>query len=108
MAPRIDPEPTGPENLSDILGKLFAARGWGRKSERARLEAAWAEAVGPEFGPDTRVMAARPRGVIEIEVRNNVLMQELAQYHKRRLIGLLKASLPGQVVNDLKFRAGAW
>ena len=108
MAARINPEPTGPENLSDILAKLFAARGWGRKSERARLEQAWTEAVGPEFGADTRVLAARPRGIIEIEVRNPVLMQELAQYHKRRLINLLKEKLPGQSVMDLKFRAGAW
>lgn len=102
------PEPTGPENLSDILAKLFAAKGWGRKSERARLEQAWAETVGPEFGADTRVLAARPRGVIEIEVRNTVLMQELAQYHKRRLLTLLKAKLPGQTVSDLKFRSGVW
>ena len=108
MAIRYTPEPTGPENLAEILAKLFAAKGWGRKSERARLEAAWAEVIGPEFGVDTRVLAARPRGVIEIEVRNNVLMQELAQYHKRRLITLLKAKLPGQTVSDLKFRSGAW
>ncbi|MFO0937958.1 MAG: DUF721 domain-containing protein [Gemmataceae bacterium] len=102
-----EPE-TGPENLSDILGKLFAARGWGRRSERARLEQAWSEAIGPEFGGDTRVAAARPRGIIEIEVRNPILMQELAHFHKRRLIGLLKAKLAGQAVNDLKFRAGTW
>lgn len=108
MAIHINPEPTGPENLSDILGKLFAARGWGRKSERARLEQAWMEAVGPEFGTDTRVLATRPRGIIEIEVRNPVLMQELAQFHKRRLIKILKEKLPGQSVMDLKFRAGMW
>lgn len=108
MAIRLTPEPTGPENLSDILGKLFAARGWGRKSERARLEAAWAEVVGPEFGADARVLAARPRGIIEIEVRNPILMQELAQFHKRRLITRLKEKMPGQPVNDLKFRSGVW
>ena len=48
-------EPSGPENLGDILGKLFAARGWGRKSERVRLELAWADVAGPDAAKDSRV-----------------------------------------------------
>ena len=28
----------GPENLADILGRLFTSRGWGRKNDRLRLE----------------------------------------------------------------------
>ncbi|QEL14523.1 DUF721 domain-containing protein [Limnoglobus roseus] len=98
---------TGPENLSDILAKLFTARGWGRKTERVRLETAWAETVGPERQADTRVMAMR-RGVIEVEVKNGVLLQELAQFHKRRLLTDLRKKLPGTAVTDIKFRVGAW
>jgi predicted nucleic acid-binding Zn ribbon protein len=100
-------EDRGPENLSDVLARLFTARGWGRKSERVRLEAAWAEAIGPERLPDTRVGGLR-RGVLEIEVRTGVLMQELAQFHKRALLAVLRTKLPGTPVTDLKFRAGAW
>ena len=55
----------GPENLADVLARLFTARGWGRRSERVRLEAAWAEAVGPEYLPETRVGGLR-RGVLEV------------------------------------------
>ncbi|SRR5581483_3189399 len=97
----------GPENLADVLARLFTARGWGRKSERVRLEAAWAEAVGPQVLPDTRVNGLR-RGVLEVEVRGGVLLQELAQFHKRALLTALRRKLPGATITDLKFRAGAW
>jgi predicted nucleic acid-binding Zn ribbon protein len=98
---------SGPENLADVLARLFTSRGWGRKAERVRLEAAWAEAAGPEVAAATRVNALR-RGVLEVEVRNAVLLQELTQFHKRRLLAELRAKLPGATLTDLKFRAGAW
>lgn len=97
----------GPENLSDVLARLFTARGWGRKTERLRIEAAWTEAAGPELAPETRVGALR-RGVLEVEVRGGVLLQELTQFRKRPLLAALRAKLPGMPVTDLKFRSGAW
>ncbi len=97
----------GPENLADVLGRLFAARGWGRKNERLRLETAWADAIGPELLPNTRVATIR-RGVLEVEVRTAVLMGELTQFHKRSLLGKLRKTLVGITLTDLKFRAGAW
>lgn len=97
----------GPENLSDVLARLFAARGWGRKSERVRLEEAWKEVAGPEYAPRTRPGAFR-RGVLEIEVQNAVLLQELTQFHKRRLLADLRKQLPGMTLHDLKFRAANW
>lgn len=96
----------GPENIGDILGRLFMARGWGRKNDRMRLETAWTEAAS-EFVKDTRLMGMK-RGVMEIEVRNAVLIQELTQYHKRGLLGRLRKSLPGVTLTDIKFRAGVW
>ena len=48
------------------------------------------------------------RGVLEIEVKNAVLMQELRQFHKRGLLTKLRTALPGVTLTDLKFRAGAW
>jgi hypothetical protein len=97
----------GPEKLADVLGRLFAARGWGRKNDRLRLESAWAEAAGEDWQKSTRVLGLR-RGVLEIEVRNAVLMSELVQYHKRGLLAKLRQVLAGVTVTDLKFRAGAW
>jgi hypothetical protein len=98
---------SGPENLSDVLGRLFASRGWGRQSGRAKLEAAWVAAIGPEFLSDTRVLLVR-RGVLEVEVRNGVLLQELAQFHKRKLLAAVRDGMPGTTLTSLKFRAGVW
>jgi predicted nucleic acid-binding Zn ribbon protein len=97
----------GPEPIGEILSRLFAARGWGRKQERVRLEAAWAEAAGPEYAPQTRVLAIR-RNILEVEVRGNVVLQELSQFHKRRLLAKLRELLTGVKITDLKFRAGVW
>jgi predicted nucleic acid-binding Zn ribbon protein len=97
----------GPEALGEIVSRLFAARGWGRRQERLRLEDAWRAAVGPQGAAHTRVGAWR-RGVLEVEVDNAVLMQELAHFQKRRLLEQLRARLPGTTLTDLRFRAGVW
>src|SRR6202022_648754 len=95
----------GPENLAEVLSRLFTARGWGRRQGRLHLEKAWAEAAGPEIAAQTRAGALR-RGVLEVVVGNAVLLQELAHYHKRRLLEQLRRRLPGQTLTDLRFRAG--
>jgi predicted nucleic acid-binding Zn ribbon protein len=105
MAIRRDVPERGPERLGEILSRLFAARGWGRRQGRLHLEKAWAEAVGPEFASHTRPAALR-RGVLEVIVDNAVLLQELAHFHKRRLLEQLRRQLPGTPLTDLRFRAG--
>jgi predicted nucleic acid-binding Zn ribbon protein len=95
----------GPEPIGEILSRLFTARGWGRRQDLMRLEAAWAEAVGAAGARHTRVLALR-RGVLEVLVDNAVLLQELAHYHKRRLLEQIRGRLPGVTVADLRFRAG--
>ena len=69
-------DPKGPEPLSEILSRLFAARGWGRQQDRLRLERAWEAAVGAEYVHVTRVAGFR-RNVLEVEVKGAVPMQEL-------------------------------
>ncbi len=95
----------GPEPMGEILSRLCAARGWGRRQGRLHLEQAWADAAGPEFAAHTRVGALR-RGVLEVTVDNAVLLQELAHFHKRRLLAEVRRRLPGTPLNDLRFRAG--
>jgi predicted nucleic acid-binding Zn ribbon protein len=95
----------GPEALGEILGRLFTARGWGRRQGRLQLESAWAEAVGPDYVGHTRLGALR-RGVLEVIVDSGVLLQELAHYHKRRLLTALRQRLVDTPLTDLRFRAG--
>jgi hypothetical protein len=88
-----------------VLSRLFTARGWGRKQGRLQLEQAWEETAGPEHAAQTRVGSLK-RGVLEILVGNAVLLQELAHFHKRRLLEQLRRRLPSVAINDLRFRAG--
>jgi len=97
----------GPEKVSDILGRLFTSRGWGRKNDRLRIEQAWTDVVGPELARETRVGGIR-RAVLEVDVKNAVLIQELAQFHKKKLLEKLRKVLPGIRLTDLKFRAASW
>jgi predicted nucleic acid-binding Zn ribbon protein len=97
----------GPEPVGEILSRLFTARGWGRLQDRLRIEKAWAEAAGPDIAPKTRVVALK-RGTLEVEVRGPILLQELAQFHKRRILEALRKGLAGVKVTDLRFRTGLW
>jgi predicted nucleic acid-binding Zn ribbon protein len=101
---RYKPDP-GPENLAEILSRLFTARGWGRRSDRLHLERAWEEVAGPTVAPFTRVGALR-RGVLEVQVGNAALLSELSGFHKRKLLEQLRRRLPGTPIGDLRFRAG--
>jgi predicted nucleic acid-binding Zn ribbon protein len=96
----------GPEPVGEILSRLFAARGWGRRQDRLRLEEAWQAAVGAEGAAHTRVGGLR-RGVLEVYVDNAVLLQELAHFHKRRLLEQLRTRLPGTSITDVRLRLGA-
>ena len=49
-------------------------------------------------------MALR-RGTLEVEVTAGALLQELASFHKKRLLKAMKAALPGTLVKELRFRA---
>jgi predicted nucleic acid-binding Zn ribbon protein len=97
----------GPELLGEILSRLFTARGWGRRQGRLRLEQVWTEVAGEDIARHTRVGGVR-RGILEVEVANAVLLQELAHYHKRRLLKDLRGRLPEITITDLRFRAGVW
>ncbi len=101
---RTEPE-RGPEALGEVLGRLFTLRGWGRRQGRLHLEQVWADVVGSEFVAHTRVEGLR-RGVLEVVVGSAVLLQELAHFHKRRLLEGLRSRLPGTPLTDLRFRAG--
>lgn len=100
------PPERGPEPLKEILSRLFTARGWGRRQGRLQLERAWAAAAGDEYASHSRVLGLR-RGVFEVEVDSGAVLQELAHYHKRRLLDELCARLPGHAIKEVRFRAGS-
>ncbi len=105
MSIRREQPQRGPENLAEVLSRLFTAKGWGRRQDRLHLEMAWAEAAGADIAPHTRVGNLR-KGVLEVLVGNAVLLQELTHYHRRRLLEQLRSRLPRTPITDLRFRTG--
>jgi predicted nucleic acid-binding Zn ribbon protein len=97
----------GPELLKEILSRLFTARGWGRRQDRLHLEQAWAEAMTAcGLAPNHTCVSCIRRGVLEVLVDNAVMLQEMAHFHKRKLLETLRGKLAGTTINDLRFRAG--
>ena len=58
--------------------------------------------------PESRAWPGSGGNVLEIEVKGAVPMQELSQFHKRRVLERLRKDLTGVTIADLRFRAGAW
>ncbi len=96
----------GPKPLGEILGALVAARGYGRLSSQAQLEAAWAAAVGETAARQSRAGTLR-RGVLDVTVAHPALLEELAAFRKPALLAALREALPGVVLHDLRFRVGS-
>ena len=107
MAPRIHQPDPPPEPIKEILARLFTARGWGRRQARLHLERAWSAAAGAEYDANTRVLALK-RGILEVEVSSAILVQEIAHYHKRRILQALRQRLPDQPIKDLRLRVGTF
>ena len=99
------PKRRGPRPLSDILGELFATRGYGRLRALKELEDAWNAAVGEPGCRQTRVGEVR-RGVLNLTVAHPTLLEELAAFQKPTLLAALRQNAPGTVIHDIRFRVG--
>ena len=99
------PKRHGPKPISEILGELFAARGFGRLRARKELEDAWNAAVGEPGCRQTALGEVR-RGVLNVTVANSTLLEELAAFQKPTLLAALRQNAPGTLVHDLRFRVG--
>ncbi len=99
------PNRRGPRPLSDILGELFATRGYGRLRALKELEDAWNAAVGEPGCRQTRLGEVR-RGVLNVTVAHSTLLEELAAFQKPALLVALRRNAPGTVIHDIRFRVG--
>src|SRR5512135_348876 len=99
------PNRRGPRPLSDILGELFATRGYGRLRALKELEEAWNAAVGEPGCRQTRVGEVR-RGVLNVTVAHPTLLEELAAFQKPALLAALRQNAPSTVIHDIRFRVG--
>ncbi len=95
----------GPKPLSDILGELFAARGFSRLRAMKELQDAWDAAVGEPGCRQTQLGEVR-RGVLNVTVAHSALLEELAAFQKPALLAALRQNAPGTVIHDIRFRVG--
>jgi hypothetical protein len=94
----------GPEQLKHVLGRLFFAKGLGRASEQARLEAAWSKAVGPDWNLQSQVLGLK-RGIVDVLVANALVHQHLVML-KSQYISLLRQEV-SSTIRDIRFKVGA-
>jgi predicted nucleic acid-binding Zn ribbon protein len=99
------PNGRGPKPLSEILGNLFAARGYGRLQASSELEQAWNAAVGEPGCRQTRIGGVR-RGVLNVTVAHPALLEELSTFQKPILLEALRREAPSTPILDIRFRVG--
>jgi len=99
------PDRRGPKALGDVLGSLFASKGFARLHAASELEAAWIEAVGEAVADRTKVGGVR-HGVLTITVAHPALLEELSAFRKADLLTTLRRIVPNLPLHDLRFRVG--
>ncbi len=95
----------GPKALGDLLGNLFAERGYGRLQAVGELEAAWVLAVGELGAEQTQVGVVR-RGILNVTVAHPALLEELSSFQKPQILAILRREVSGTPILDIRFRVG--
>jgi predicted nucleic acid-binding Zn ribbon protein len=93
-----------PKHIADVVGSLMARRGYAHVKTVSDCAEAWEKAVGPKLAEHSRAGNVR-RNVLEVVVRNSVVMQELT-FQKKPLVKQLANLVPQQEIRDLRFRIG--
>jgi hypothetical protein len=100
-----EPNRRGPKQVADILGELFATRGFSRLRALKELEEAWNAAVGEPACHQTQLGEVR-RGILNVTVAHSTLLEELAAFRKPLLLAALRRDAPGTLIHDIRFRVG--
>jgi len=90
-----------PRRIAEVMIDLLAQRGYAQVQAAEECQAAWQKIAG-NLGPSTAPGPLK-RGVLQINVRSSIVMQELT-FNKSRLLKAIKEELPHHRINDLRFR----
>ena len=101
--PRKGTKPGDPQSLGKALTELFALKGYAKDRSSAELAAAWTEIAGERIAARTTVLGIH-RGVLQVAVVSSAMMNELASFHKDRLLEALQSQHPDWKIKGLKFR----
>lgn len=92
-----------PQPLGDVLGQLFALRGYGRIRTERQLHEAWERVAGERIAKHSKVIGLRS-GILQVAVSNSALLGELASFYKEELLEKLRNEYRDVWIRDLKFR----
>ena len=101
--PRRSASVSMPGTLGAALSEFIALKGLASPRSDARLAQMWAEVAGERIAERTRVMGIN-RGVLQVAVVSSAMLNELASFHRDRLIEELRAREPRLKLRDIKFR----
>ena len=88
--------------MGDLLGPALKALGMPSARLSSRVHAAWKQAADPAWA-DHVTPRAFTGGVLVLGVSSASLRQELAQFHRERLLRVLQAALPDVSLVGLRF-----
>ena len=88
--------------VGDLLGPALRALGMPSARLSGRVQAAWDQVADPAWA-DHVTPRALTGGVLVIGVTSSSLRQELAQFHRDRLLSVLQAALPDVALIGLRF-----
>ncbi len=96
----------GPDKLGNILADLMVQRGYARRVAASAFWEAWKSATEPRLHQASRPGNVR-RGVLEVTVKNSIVMQELT-FQKRAILKRMNAEIAGddKSIRDIRFRIG--
>jgi len=96
----------GPQRLSNILADLIIQRGYARQVAASAFQNAWRAATEARLHSASRPGNVR-RGVLEVTVKNSIVMQELT-FQKRQILKRLNEEIAGDdpSIRDIRFRIG--
>jgi len=89
--------------LGDVLKKQIRKLGLNKNVRLRRIDAMWEKATSREVADMTMVVSLK-QGTLTVDVANSVLMAELTSFHKKDLLGKLRALAEEFVINDIRFR----
>ncbi len=105
------PEPEGPDapkmrrralRAGELVAGALKELGVPSRAVGERLTQAWAQACDPAWLEHTRVRS-HLGGVMEVAVDSASLREELAQFHRERLLGVLQTSMSGFPLVGIRF-----
>ncbi|MEM9353678.1 MAG: DUF721 domain-containing protein [Planctomycetota bacterium] len=93
-----------PKPVDQVVAQLLQRKGYAEVRQAGEVEAAWSEAIGPDFAPVTAVGRLR-RGALEVIAADSLTMQELT-FQKEELLAQMQTALPDAGITSLRFRVG--